>query len=320
MPEPMPDSTRRTPPTETAAKAVGLWRGEADSLRHVADSANRVYGFRESGRTRYLRLVSSLDRTREQVEAELDFVRHLARGGASVALPLASANGRFVEELRADNHLLFASVFEEAAGEPFSYEAGPSALEHFRLRGRTLGQIHALSQAYVPAVNSRRFAWDEDGLLLEADSLLPDSERVVRRAYHALRERLRGLPKSPSTFGLIHGDFGETNYRQQGGRLNVFDFDDSCYHWFAYDLAVTIYPHGRRPEALRLLDSLLEGYAEHIPTRVTPGELTMFCQWRLIYMFLVYARRWGFERLTGQQAQWFARRRENIARGYTWGA
>jgi Ser/Thr protein kinase RdoA (MazF antagonist) len=117
---------------------------------------------------------------------------------------------------------------------------------------------------------------------------------------------------------LIHGDFGETNYRFQGDRLTVFDFDDCCRHWFAYDLAVTIYPHGWRREGLQLLEHLLEGYAEKTSLNTTLAELTMFCQWRQIYMFLVYARKWGFNDLSPQQAEWFARKRENIVRGYEW--
>ena len=154
--------------------------------------------------------------------------------------------------------------------------------------------------------------------MLGADEFLPKSEKIVWREYDALKERLRDYPKLDLTFGLIHGDFGETNYRCRDDRLNVFDFDDCCYHWFVYDLAVTIYPHGWRREGLQLLDWLLEGYSGNMQLSVTLINLTMFCQWRLVYMFLVYARKWGFENLSKQQAEWFAQKRENIARGYRW--
>jgi Ser/Thr protein kinase RdoA (MazF antagonist) len=311
------DSTHRT---ELANAAVKLWHGAEGSLRHAGDSANHVYRFIESGETRYLRLISSVDRTKKQVEAELDFIAYLRRGGVNAMLPLASSAGRLVEELPLAAGLLFACVFEEAEGERFRYDSAESNREHFRLRGRTLGRIHALSKAYVPPDDFRRFAWDEDKLLADVDGFLPESEKTVRREYDALRERLEAHPKSGRTFGLIHGDFGDTNYRYRNSRLNVFDFDDCCYHWFVYDLAVTIYPHGWRKEALPLLDGLLDGYAENVQSDVTLEDLTLFCRWRLLYMFLVYARKWGFENLSEQQAGWFARKRENIARGYTWSA
>lgn len=161
---------------EAAHTAAGLWADAAGSLRPAGRSANHVYSFDASGTTRYLRLVSSDDRTRGQIEAELDFIAHLRRGGVGAAAPLASRAGRLVEELPHGGGLLFAC-----------------------------------------------------------------------------------------------------------GRL-------------------------------------LEGYSEETTADVSLADLTMFCRWRLVYMFLVYARRWGFENLDGRQAEWFARKRENIARGYAWGA
>jgi Ser/Thr protein kinase RdoA (MazF antagonist) len=306
--------------TELANTAIKLWRGVTGSLQHIGNSTNCIYSFIESGKTRYLRLTSSCDRAMEQIEAELDFIAYLHRGSVSAMLPVSSAAGQFIEEIPFADNLLFGCVFEEAEGERFRYDSAKLKKEHFRLRGRTLGQIHALSKAYVPSGRFRRFAWDEDKLLLEAGEFLPRSEKVVWRAYGELREQLQDFPKSRDTYGLVHGDFGETNYRYRVDQLNIFDFDDCCYHWFVYDLAITIYPHGWRKEGLQLLDWLLEGYSENMKLDVTLTDVTMFCQWRLVYMFLVYARKWGFENLSEQQAEWFAQKRENLARGYKWNA
>ncbi|MDQ3135012.1 MAG: phosphotransferase [Acidobacteriota bacterium] len=313
----MPDSICKT---ELANAAIELWRGVRGSLLYVGDSANDVYSFIESGETRYLRLTASCARTKRQIEAELDFITYLQQNGVSAARPISSVAGRLIEEIPSAGDSLLACVFEEAEGARFRYDPAQPDKDHFKLRGRTLGRIHALSKAYVPSRSFRRFAWDEDQLLLTIDKYLPESERIVRQAYDALSERLRDYPKTSETYGVIHGDFGETNYRYRGDRLSVFDFDDCCYHWFAYDLAVSIYPHGWRKEGLRLLEWLLEGYSENMRLSVSLADLTMFCQWRLLYMFLVYARKWGFENLSGQQAEWFARKRENIARGYQWQA
>ena len=313
----MSDSTHRA---QLALEAVKLWRGESASLRHVGDSENYVYSFIASDKRRFLRLTPDRHRSFSQIEAELDFVSYLHRGGASVSPPLTSLNGRAVEKMRGTGQDLLACAFEEAEGEPFAFNSHESNIKHFRLRGRTLGRIHALAKRYVPPANSRRFTWDEDDRILEAESFLPRSESVVWAEYHRLLGWLRGLPKDGQSFGLIHGDFGATNCRQQDNRLSVFDFDDCCYHWFAYDLAVTIYPHGRRKEAAALLDSLLEGYSEENvwDARLT-GDLTEFCRLRLLYMFLTYAKKWGFSDLSDWQAGWFAQKRENIAVGYKLG-
>jgi Ser/Thr protein kinase RdoA (MazF antagonist) len=311
----VPDSTLDA---KLANAVIKLWRGSAGPLQQISDSPNHVYSFLESGRRRYLRLTSSHDRTKAQIEAELDFIAYLHQSGIDVILPMSSKAGRLIEKIPVTSSSLFACVFNEAQGERFRYDSTKLNRDHFRLRGRVLGRIHALSRTYVPSGSVRRFAWNEDSLLLQADKFLPKSDAIVWREYHAIRERLRYYPKSSQTYGLIHGDFGDTNYRHQYDRLNIFDFNDCCYHWFVYDLAITIYPHGWREEGLQLLDWLLEGYSESMPLDVTLAEITMFCQWRLLYMFLIYAKRWGFEDLSPRQAEWFAQKRENIARGYRW--
>lgn len=159
----MLDSIHRT---ELANTAVKLWHGVTGSLQRIGDSVNHIYNFIESGKTRYLRLISSYDRTKQQVEAELDFIAFLNWGGVSAMLPLPSSTGRLIEELPLADSLLFACVFEEAKGERFSYDSATSNKEHFRLRGRTLGQIHALSKGYIPSGSYRRFAWERTSYCL----------------------------------------------------------------------------------------------------------------------------------------------------------
>ena len=91
---------------EIANTAIELWHGDAESLCYVGNSANDVYSFIESGKTRYFRLTSSCDRTKEQIEAELDFIFYLHQSSVSVALPVSSGGGRFVEEIASTNNLL----------------------------------------------------------------------------------------------------------------------------------------------------------------------------------------------------------------------
>jgi hypothetical protein len=59
---------------EIANTAIDLWHGDKGSLRYVGRSTNQIYSFIESGEPRFLQLISSCDRTKQQVEAELDFI------------------------------------------------------------------------------------------------------------------------------------------------------------------------------------------------------------------------------------------------------
>jgi Ser/Thr protein kinase RdoA (MazF antagonist) len=67
---------------------------------------------------------------------------------------------------------------------------------------------------------------------------------------------------------LIHADCGPSNlFIQADGAISVIDFDDSCYHWFAFDLAVVIYSMALNSSHDRFdateqtwLQNLLSGY------------------------------------------------------------
>jgi amicoumacin kinase len=308
-----------------ARQAVRFWEGDAESLCWVGLSESAVYTFLQGDRKRYLRLTAPEHRSGEQIEAELAFVSYLHEGGARVSRPLVSQTGRRVEPIPAGAeegplHLYSTCVFEEAEGIPFQYTTSPSTETHFRALGRTFGRIHALSQRYRPDSICRRFAWHEDASLMDIEQFLPPSETVIWQEIHFLLKWLNDQPQTQATFGLIHGDLGATNYRCHDSEITVFDFDDCCYHWYVYDLAIALYPHGWRPEAERLYAALVEGYSLETAWDGRPlSEITNWCRLRMLFMFLHHARKWGWENLTDYQKEWMQHKRENIARGYIWG-
>lgn len=77
------------------------------------------------------------------------------------------------------------------------------------------------------------------------------------------------LPKDRDSYGLIHFDLHPWNFLIDGERLNVFDFDDCLYGWFALDIGVALYHAlwwGRKNDAgqeftREIIQSFLEGYA-----------------------------------------------------------
>ena len=74
------------------------------------------------------------------------------------------------------------------------------------------------------------------------------------------------------SYGLIHNDFDDGNFtvHYDNGDITVFDFDDSCYFWFMYDLACAweggtgraiLLPLTERQEFMkRYMDEVMTGY------------------------------------------------------------
>jgi amicoumacin kinase len=289
------------------------WGADSGSLHFIGNSENAVYAINLACQRHYLRLTPASHREFSQIEAELEYIRYLHSNGLSVAIPVVSSFGRNIEILE-DAERWLGCVFKEATGDRYTF-SDQTAAQHFHQRGQFLGAMHNLARRYTP-IRQRRFSWDEDPRVKDAETLLPESETVVRNALEECRRWLQSLARTPDCFGMVHGDLGSTNVHCTENGLTAFDFDDCCYHWFAYDLAVVLYPHGFRINAAHILQVLLDGYHSQMSNEIDAAMALRFCQWRLIYMFLTRAEKWGFQHLSHEQIQWYIRTRENIARGY----
>jgi len=71
---------------------------------------------------------------------------------------------------------------------------------------------------------------------------LPASEVLAVERYQSYFEQVERLPKDRDSYGLIHFDAHEANFFiDPAGRITLFDFDDCCYNWFIYDIAIVLF-------------------------------------------------------------------------------
>jgi Ser/Thr protein kinase RdoA (MazF antagonist) len=141
----------------------------------------------------------------------------------------------------------------------------------------------------------RRPSWQEESVVRNFKLYVPQSEALVRTAFARVIRELNALPRSRASYGLIHADLNHDNLFFDDGRLVVFDFDDCCFCWFAYDLAVAIYhlpasetQNATNANAQRAFRWLLRGYGR--VAQFDPEWLEwvpLFLRWRdlLIYGF-----------------------------------
>ena len=56
---------------------------------------------------------------------------------------------------------------------------------------------------------------------------------------------MEGLDRDRESFGMVHFDYSDGNYMIDfdTGKITVFDFDNSCFCWYMYDLA-NLWTHG----------------------------------------------------------------------------
>jgi Ser/Thr protein kinase RdoA (MazF antagonist) len=205
--------------------------------------ANLVYEYQRDGQGRMLRITYRPERPLEVVQAELHFVNYLAQGGVRVSRPVPSENGNLLEVIRAEGIPFIVASFVKGRGmrmpdNDYRYRVGAPMEEYYQNWGQALGQMHRLTKSYQPPSSTiRRPEWFE----WEVASGFPYREQLptIAKKYDALIAELQALPKEVDAYGLIHNDFNDGNFTvdYDNGDITVFDFDDSCYFWFVYDLA-----------------------------------------------------------------------------------
>ncbi|HEV8190771.1 MAG TPA: phosphotransferase [Ktedonobacterales bacterium] len=217
---------------DVAHHAMRRWEGS--SLAYVRSSANHVFRITLDGRPCYLRLTHTLERSREAIVAELDFVQHVSHAGVLVALPLPSAASSLIEEVEADGERYYAVVFEGLTGNEYDPEELDAA--HYRTWGRMLARVHQASRAFPPT--TARPTWQD--VIRATRDALPAEERSLAQRLDTGLAWLQGLSLQPNDTGLLHGDCELDNLVWAEGRCQVLDFESAMYAPYTVDIAITL--------------------------------------------------------------------------------
>lgn len=228
---------------EMAARLFGVTKDQLIKIAAYEGCANLVYQFERDDQTRVLRISYRPDRSVETIQAELHFVNYLAEGGVRVSRPVPSDNGNLIEVIYAAGIPFIVASFVKGRGKRvpdngYRYREGAPIEEYFQNWGQVLGQMHRLAKKYQPLSEAiRRPEWHT----WETDHGFAYGERlpIIKEKYDQLIAELYALPKDVDSYGLIHNDFNDGNFTvdYDNGDITVFDFDDSCYFWYIYDLA-----------------------------------------------------------------------------------
>lgn len=195
-----------------------------------------------------LRISQLSDREEDDYLAELEFIHYLAQKGANVSNVILSKNEKMVECVEFSGKKTYICLFEYAKGmliseNGYKYCDGHPITEYFYNTGKVLGKIHRLSKEYKP--KHKRCDYFEKYNNEYINKLIPDKYLELKLAIKRRFEMFSFLPKDIDKYGLVHFDFSDGNYHidMNTGEITVFDFDNSMYCWYMYDLA-NLWIHG----------------------------------------------------------------------------
>jgi Ser/Thr protein kinase RdoA (MazF antagonist) len=243
--------------------------GEVARCRFHARGLNDTYKIETSaGKSYFLRIYRAGWRSREQIEAELAVLQHLARCNVNVSVPVVRTDDALLTLLDCAEGERWAVLFTAAPGEEVDFKSFTN--EQARNYGEAAGAIHRAADSL--AENFQRQALDLELLLNEPLSLIRPviAHRLVDVAYvDALAERLRRNVETMTGLerGFCHGDLHGHNAGYAEGAFTVYDFDCCGWGYRAYDLAVFPWAFAigeNPPERIEAMGrAFLSGYLRH---------------------------------------------------------
>lgn len=232
-----------------------------DWLQHFRISENAVYPYPYKNQTFILRFAPVAEKSKQQLEATLEFLDYLYRNGMQVMHPVRSKRGNIIEHVISPWGEYYATSYEKVEGERL--DQAEYSREMMFTYGKTLGELHRLSQNFTPNTPYRT----HEDILRWIEKILY-SHRAPKSAIdelYLLSHYFNHLSRHDDNYGLIHFDFQMDNvfYDIATDTCNIIDFDDCMYHWFCMDIVNVMddLKKNYSPELfLKAKDVFLHGY------------------------------------------------------------
>ncbi|MEL7144785.1 MAG: phosphotransferase [Bacteroidota bacterium] len=246
---------------------------------------NHAYLICEGDRKAVLRIYVHGWRSREEIDAELQFLTELNEAGISVSFPLPDKKQQFVHELVAPEGLRYAVLFSFAEGK----KKRQLTYRDSRQIGMLMGKMHRLSKSKT--IN--RIDYDYDTLMelpyqhaLRFFSKQNADMLFLQKAIDHAKSRIAGVEGSLRT-GVVHLDLWYDNMNvDPRGKITLFDFDFCGNGWLMLDVAYTCmqlyHTEPDKKQYEKKITSFFEGYEKEEEISLLEKELVSYfgiCSW-----------------------------------------
>lgn len=291
----MPDKITPIKVKASIKKNLKLW-GTSGDLQLLSSFQAYVFEFQNPKfKHLILRVIRDSDKNKDQIESEIHWVKYLFESGLSVSEPVAMTNGEMIHSLKIEGELFHIYVYRRVKG--FSFNIKHHWHEnYFKSLGKTIGKLHHATMKYRPPKNiKKRLVWHQFDHFKNASSYLLKEDRIAHEELSTIMKWAKKLPIESNSFGVVHGDLHDGNYLLGPNlKISLFDFDDSCRHFLAYDLALPIYYHRKKCRQNKLKFTPFENiyFEEYLKHYSLPdywlNSIDSFIRFRRMEMYIWY--------------------------------
>ncbi|PFE09079.1 phosphotransferase enzyme family protein [Bacillus thuringiensis] len=258
----------------------------------------------------YFSRITNYKTYEEQIE-EVLYTNFLYQNGLGVPPIIPSLQGNFVEKFTLDKEI-FAVLYKAAPGIHLPRSEWNSNI--FKKLGKQIGKLHRISKSFEkikPVKHINDWYENEEYNFLK---YTPKEENTIREIASDVLTSIKELPKSPSNYGLIHGDLWLENILvENNSNLTMIDFQDCEKHFYIFDLAVPIYSAIEYSFAgngnivdyeYSITKALFEGYQEEneLPKEMK-DKFPLFIKLKEIFEYSLMHMYWDKDELTEEQVR-----------------
>ena len=216
-----------------AESIAGLWGYDEETVKYFRSSANFLFFFQREGKDYFLRFNSSEERTRKNIEDEINIIKNLNKRANNIVKAIKSKNDNYVESIDTELGTYHAVVFERMKGK--QYEIEELDLEQYFNWGKALGQLHKETNNLSEKQRNKRDSCEDHIVFIEEN--LSENEVKAKAELNKIKNWIKGIEITENNYGLIHFDFELDNLLWEEDKINIIDFDDSSNYWYVADIA-----------------------------------------------------------------------------------
>lgn len=305
-------------------EACKKYKIEVETLQFIGGFQNFVYEYKQNNKEFILRFTHSSLRSKELVEAELEWILYLSDKGVSVSKPLPSTEGSLLETVDIGSSYFIISLFEKAQGKKAQYPACLHDTDLFEKCGALTGKMHRMAKTYVP--RKKRHEWRQNYYLQNVANFIPSTQLQVLESYNDLMDSIMNLNQDNESYGLIHADINVGNFFVDQSSITLFDFDECQYSWFVEDIAVELYYlvyvfgddslNDRNMQCQRFMEYFLKGYRqENTISDYWLKQMPLFLRLREIIVYTGMHRSFDMSNLDGWTQDYLTQSKIRIENG-----
>lgn len=272
------------------------WNSDENSLKLISKGINLVYVFKSNNEKNFLRITHNDIRSYQEIKAAISFQNHLFQNKVKVCAPLKSMENKYIESIKANGSLFFATVCSNAQGNPLNLgEISNKNLFHW---GRALAKLHLSSEKYFNETNSKYLSVFD--LLKESKQYSKSESLTIQNVIHDLEVWLKSIIQNKDNYGLTHGDHRDANVIFNNNEITFIDFDEPVYNFYLSDIVRPfIYFYENNTKIPDKIIPFIEGYRSLREIQYDEEILYNFAKLKAFEMYLWTKNNWDNESAPG---------------------